>query len=211
MKPFANMLPKKLLDQGTTVEFRKGQYIFFRDGPGDSLMVVLSGTVKIWNPTHDGHEVVLGFMRPPHIMGEISCLDGGPRTANATAMTAVELLVLRVSDVLPVVMSDAQALLALTRATCRKARETSQMVEDARKGFKVRIASGLLRLSELLESPRIDIGASQADLAHYVGVSRSNFNRAISEFERNGILRKDAGSIVIVDRKRLVDETSYDW
>src|SRR5205807_10141421 len=84
---FFGGLPDAALDglirRGHIRKFSKGDAIFRRGDPGDSLMVMVSGRIKIANVNADAKEVVLNFLEPGDINGEIAVLDGNERSANA--------------------------------------------------------------------------------------------------------------------------------
>jgi len=69
--------------------------------PGQSMMAVVAGTVRISLPTLKGREIILADLSTGELFGEIALLDGKSRSANATALTKCELLVLERRDVLP--------------------------------------------------------------------------------------------------------------
>lgn len=71
-----------------------GQPIVLIGDHGTDLFVVRSGTIIVSYPDESGREVSLVEMGPGSFFGEISILDGGPRTANVRAGTASELLTL---------------------------------------------------------------------------------------------------------------------
>ena len=62
-----------------------GRRIFSKGDPGHGLLAVLSGVVKISVVSEDGKELALNLIGAGEIFGEIALLDGGPRTADATA------------------------------------------------------------------------------------------------------------------------------
>src|SRR5205814_5197100 len=66
--------------------FAAGETIFLMGSPGDSMMAVLSGQVRISVPSPEGREIVLAIFQPGEVFGEIALLDGKERTADARAM-----------------------------------------------------------------------------------------------------------------------------
>src|SRR5499433_4145015 len=77
-----------------------GESIFLMGSPGDSMMAVLSGSVRISVPSPDGKEIVLAILQPKEVFGEIALLDGKERTADARAMSACTLAILERREVL---------------------------------------------------------------------------------------------------------------
>jgi CRP-like cAMP-binding protein len=81
--------------------FGTGEPICRLGDRGDSMMAVVVGTVRISLPTTRGKEVILADLRVGELFGEIAVLDGKPRSANVTAHTNCELMVLERRDLLP--------------------------------------------------------------------------------------------------------------
>jgi Cyclic nucleotide-binding domain len=83
-----------LVRRGHVKKYSKGDTIFHRGDAGDSFMVIVSGPIKIANVSADAKEVVLNFLQPGGINGEIAVLDGNARSADAIALEASEVLVI---------------------------------------------------------------------------------------------------------------------
>src|SRR5437868_2285956 len=77
-----------------------GEMVFAIGSPGQEMMAVISGTIRITVPSPDGKELLLAIIKPGEVFGELSVLDGQERSADAAADTAVTLAVLDRRDVL---------------------------------------------------------------------------------------------------------------
>jgi CRP/FNR family transcriptional regulator, cyclic AMP receptor protein len=113
------------LDQAT---FTAGTAIFEAGEPGDTLYVVRAGEVEIFFKNDTGHRIVLETARTGDFFGELSLLDGGPRTASATATQDVEALVLDRDDLDDFLQKRPAAALDLLAATGRRLRETTRLL-----------------------------------------------------------------------------------
>jgi CRP-like cAMP-binding protein len=211
-KTFIGSLPAAAVDTlmaaGHLRRWSKGKPLFERGDAGDSLFVVLSGSLKIANVTADGREVVLNFLGEGDINGEIAALDGGARTATATAMVETEVFQIYRRDLLPILSRHPDALLEIVVLLCEKLRATSEIVEDNLRDMRGRFAAGLLRLSRQLgrrtaRGIEIDLGASQRDLGNYLGLSRENTSRQVSALAGEGVLVMEGGVLVIFDEAVL--------
>ena len=176
--------------------------IFAKGSPGQSMMAVLRGTVKISSLSPDGKEIVFNIVNPGEIFGEIAMLDGEERTAIATAMEDCELLVLNRRDFMPMLEKHADICLILLKILCKRLRQTSEQVEDVL--FRVlesRIAKALVHLVHRTgrKDPPIDLHMTQRDLAHIVGGSRESVNKHLQCLHRAGVIDLAKGSIVIRD------------
>src|SRR5437868_11633314 len=66
---------------------KRGTTIVSKGDPGNSLIAVISGTVKISVSSPDGRSAIFNLIGPGEIFGEIAVLDGQARTADAIANT----------------------------------------------------------------------------------------------------------------------------
>lgn len=189
--------------------YAKGTTLFERGDAGDSLMLIVSGSVKISNVTADAREVVLNFLGNGDILGEIAVLDGGPRAATATTLEETSVLRLYRRDLLPVLRANPDALLEIVAVLCQKLRSTSEIVEDALRNMSGRFAAGLLRLARqhgrrTARGIEIDLAVGQRDLGNYLGLSRENTSRQINGLALTGVLKSTNGVLFIVDESALM-------
>src|ERR1700682_1409594 len=77
------------------VSFRDGDTVFLENERGDALYLIDSGKVRIWVRDADKNEVTLSELEPGNFFGEMSVLDGGKRSANATPVIDTSLHCLR--------------------------------------------------------------------------------------------------------------------
>ncbi len=66
--------------------FRRGQILFTAGDPANTLVVVISGRVKVVVRSADGAELTLTIIGPGGVFGELSVVDGGPRSADAETL-----------------------------------------------------------------------------------------------------------------------------
>src|SRR6195256_4349484 len=85
--------------------FKRGATILSKGDPGNSLVVVASGTVKISVSSADGRSAILNLIGPGEITGEVAVLDGQARTADAIANTNCEIFSIDRREFLPFVRS----------------------------------------------------------------------------------------------------------
>lgn len=167
-------------------KFRRGQVVFATGDPSDTLIVVISGCVKVVVRSADGGELTLTIIQPGGVLGELSVADGGPRSADAETLEESQLLLVpreTIRDICARVPAAAQALNDSIVATLRRLTEAvSDLVflDLPRRVAKV-----------LLGQPRGDDGVirlrmSQEQLARQAGGSRQSVNAALRSFERRG-------------------------
>ena len=69
--------------------FASGETLFRMGDPGEAMMAVVSGSIKVSVSSLDGKEIILAILHPNDIIGEIAILDGRERTADAVALTEI--------------------------------------------------------------------------------------------------------------------------
>jgi CRP/FNR family transcriptional regulator, cyclic AMP receptor protein len=209
---FLGGLPEPLLDQlaqrAHITSYPKGETIYRRGDGGDTMMVILSGRVKITNVTAEAKEVILNFLGPGDVNGEIAVLDGRERTAGAVALEDTQALVIYRRDLLPALMADPQSMLEVINILCEKIRSTSLIVEDNSLQMQGRTASGLLRLAnqhgkKTARGVMIDLKLSQRDLGNYVGLSRENVSRQLKDLREAGLVIIDDQALIVPDLDAL--------
>src|SRR5436305_4800585 len=128
---------------------KRGATIFSKGDPGNSLIAVISGTVKISISSPDGRTAILNLIGPGEIFGEVAVLDGQARTADATANTNCEIFVIDRREFLPFVRSQPALAMKFIELLCTRLRWTSDQVEEViLQELPGRLASALMRLTE---------------------------------------------------------------
>jgi CRP/FNR family transcriptional regulator, cyclic AMP receptor protein len=198
-----------LISYARIERYSAGREIFAKGSPGQSLMAVLSGSVKISSLSMGGKEVVFAIYNAGEIFGDMSVLDGGERSADATAMTDCELLVLSRRDILPVLENRADLCMILLKILCHRLRQTSEQVEDVIfRHLEARVAKALLQLVERvglrgLHSPSVELHVSQREIGNMAGGSRESVNKILQSWHRQGLIDLSKGSIMIRDVKAI--------
>jgi CRP-like cAMP-binding protein len=166
--------------------FRRGQIVFATGDPGDTLVVVISGRVKVVVRSADGGELTLTIIGPGSVLGELSVADGGPRSADAEALEECQLLLIpreTIRDICGRVPTAAQALTASIAATLRRLTEAASDLVFL--DLPRRVAKVLLSHSAGNDGV-IRVKLRQEELAHQVGGTRQSVNAALRGFERRG-------------------------
>ncbi|MDF1584952.1 Crp/Fnr family transcriptional regulator [Marinimicrococcus flavescens] len=200
---------ERLAAYAATVQVAAGQVIFQKGDSGDSIAVVVSGRVKISALSPDGREAVFTFIEPGRCFGEVALLDGKARSADATAVEASELFILKRADLLGFLERHPEIALRIIGVLCARLRRSTEMVEDAvLRNMAPRIARALLRLAgdygvSCADGVRIDFKLSQRELGSYVGLARENINRQLGLWRQEGLVSLVQGRIVLHDMERL--------
>jgi CRP/FNR family transcriptional regulator, cyclic AMP receptor protein len=182
---------------------RRGQVLFTAGDPSDTLILVISGRVKVVVRSADGAELTLTIIQPGGIFGEISIADGGPRSADAEALEDCRLLLVPIGLIaelcsrVPAVTEAVMCSLAETLRRLTEAASDLVFLDLPRRVAKV-----------LLSQPRGDDGVielrmSQEELAHQVGGSRQSVNAALRGFERRGWIEAHDRTVTLREAEAL--------
>ena len=211
---FLGRLPDVVLDalicKGQVRSFAKRAFVYRRGDPGDSLVVLIKGRIKLTNINVGGKEVVLHHVGVGDIFGEIAALDGKERGADAVALEDSETFVVCTRDLLPTLIMHPHAMLEVMQALCEKLRAGAAIIEDSSLEMRGRTAKGLLRLARehgrtSADGTSLQMTISQEELGKYLGISRPNVNRQLGQLKLANIIEISGTEISIIDEKGLVD------
>jgi CRP/FNR family cyclic AMP-dependent transcriptional regulator len=194
----------RLSAYATTRTVPRGDTIFAKGDPGNSLYAVCAGTVKISVPSADGKDAVFNLVGEGEIFGEIALLDGQPRTADATALTDCELMVIERRDFLDLVRNQPEIALKLMEVLCARLRHTSEQVEDVLfLDLPGRLAKILLQLTAKAELPVRRVTMTQREIGQMIGMSRESTNKQLRDWEDRRWVRLERGGIVVLEPDAL--------
>lgn len=183
--------------------------VFHEGDPGGSMLMILSGQIKISTIAAGGKEVALAFLGPGDVIGEITLLDGGPRTATAAAMEPTRTLELTRSAFLAALEKSPATALKVIEILCKRLRATSEMVEDATLLTAApRLARTLMRLARTngvkdADGVKIDLSLSQSTLGAHAGLLRESVNRQLRVWEADEVLKRRDNRIIILRENTL--------
>ena len=127
------------------VQFDPDQMIFSRGDPGREIYLVLDGRIRLSILSSDGRELSFAHAGAGSIFGEIATLDGGERTAGATAISRVTAMALPQRAMVELIENNPKVAVAAIHFLCTRLRETDQRLEAiALHRIEVRLARLLL-------------------------------------------------------------------
>jgi CRP/FNR family cyclic AMP-dependent transcriptional regulator len=188
--------------------YGKGQYLWYQGDPGTVLLIICSGLVKVMLASGHGDEMVLAMLGEHEAMGELSVLDGLPRSASIVAVQPTTVLLLDRSSMLEILGRRPEVLAEVLRALGRLVRRTTEQTGDlVFLDLGGRLAKLLLRLGGRPPSDGgpvvLDSGLSQSELAAMIGATRPAVNRALQTFVSRGLITIDGPVIALRDLPEL--------
>jgi CRP/FNR family cyclic AMP-dependent transcriptional regulator len=194
--------------------YRAGQAIFARGDLGRDVYLVLGGRVRLSVLSGEGRELTFSHAAPGDVFGEIAALDGGVRTAEATAVTATRAMTLSHTALRRLLETSPAFANAAIGFLCSRIRETDLQLEAvALHRIEVRLARFLLGLLKQKEGAKsgvrqvVDIGMSQGELALLLGASRPKVNAALTLLEDIAAIRRQDAVVDcdVVELRRIAE------
>jgi len=197
-----------LLDRMRSISYDARDALFDQGEPSDTLVLITDGRVRLSQTLDNGEEFTFGITTPGTLLGLAALVTGQPRILSATAIEPVTAALMTQTDFL-------HCLTALPRFHWNVTRLLAMLsVESIERSGPMALDSATVRLGTTLKSlarpddgdpgRRLAVaGLSQGELARMIGVSRSWIAIALAQFERDGLIARQRGRIVIVSLPRL--------
>jgi CRP-like cAMP-binding protein len=189
--------------------FARGQALFHEGGVSDRVIVLTQGRVKVSTISDGGRETLLAFRGQGDLLGELSAIDGLPRSATVEAIEPVEAIVVPASEFRSFVAGNPDIAILLLQTLSRRIRDADRKrVEFGVHDTVGRVASRLVELAGLYGEPTdegvvIEMPLSHEELAGWIGSSREAATKAIKSLRLAGWIRTDRRRVTVLDLESL--------
>ncbi len=191
--------------------YQKDDYLFWEGEPADWLVFVAEGQVKMIKHSESGRETILATFGPGQIVGEVGVLVGEVYPATAQALEPSSTLNLRRDDYVDLVQRYPDLAWALIQELGRRLQGAHETIRSlAVEKVDRRVARVILRMAntagERLDdgTVRISVPLSRQDIADMAGTVIETAIRALSKFQKQGLIETRDGHIVLLEAHRLV-------
>jgi CRP/FNR family transcriptional regulator, cyclic AMP receptor protein len=194
---------------GRVRRYPVGSALFHERDPGDAVLVLQSGRVKLTCATDAGRDALLGIREPGDLIGEMSAIDGVPRLATAIALEPVEVLILSSQAFVAYLDRTPSVALVLVRLLSRRLRDAArERIEFGALDTVGRVCSRLVELADRFGAAGengvgIDVSITQEDLAGWTGASREAVIRALRTLRELGWIATRRRGITLVEVEML--------
>jgi CRP/FNR family transcriptional regulator, cyclic AMP receptor protein len=206
-------VPLQLFEHAPKLVVAAGDTLFYAGDEGDGCYQVVEGLLKASVTDPDGGERILRILGPGAVVGELSMIDGAPRSASVTALSDSQLrFVSRVAFEAfgrerPELYRDLTAILA------DRLRHTNDcLAATSFLSMKGRLARAILSLAEAfgdeIDERRVLIRqkVSHTEFAGMANVARENVSRVVHEWTSRALISRSGGYYCIEDRNALERE-----
>lgn len=179
----------------------RGQVLFLAGERSDALYIVVAGRLRVVVTSQHGDELVLSLVGAGESVGDLSVLDGAPRSADVDAAEAAELVVVPADQLRAALLDRPEVLLQLTQQLAADVRRLTETAAD------LVFLDVRRRLAKLLvvqvAGDESASAVNQSGLGARLGVTRQSVNRAMGELARRGWIALDGSRVRLLDRDAL--------
>lgn len=198
---------RKLLAIARRRTFRRGEVVFHRDDPADSLHLIARGRFAVRVMTPLGDQVTIAIRGPGESFGEMALIDGGARSATIEALQAGETFSVYQTE-FERLRRDHPSVTEIVIAFL--ANEVRMLDERLLEALYVPVERRVLRrVHELarLYGPGPDgtaeIPLIQEEIAELAGTSRATVNAVLRDAQENGLVRLTRAHIHVLEPDSL--------
>jgi CRP/FNR family transcriptional regulator, cyclic AMP receptor protein len=190
--------------------FARNTAIYLPRDMAESVLVVASGRIRLFSVTPDGKEVLLAFVEPGELFGELALIGSEIREEFAQAATQSTVIAIPKDAMETVLLRNARLSMSVTRYVGLRRRSLERRLKNLMFRSNRERLLGLLReLLEqygrpIVEGILIDIRLSHQDLASLIGITRESVTLTLGELQNERIILLGRQRIVVLDRHRLI-------
>lgn len=183
--------------------FQTGTILFQEKDYGNTFYVVLTGTIKLFTKSNSGEEKILSLVNAGESFGELSLLDGRPRSASAQTLETTTVLELSSQTFMGLLQAHFDITRGILSELCRRLRQTNEHVNDLTfLDGRTRVLKNLITLANQNgkrdgQIITVHMALNFDELAQMAGVTKIVLTDVIREFESRGVLQFGHGEYKI--------------
>jgi len=202
-------LAEGLIAQASTVELAPDHTLFRTGDPCDGCYHVIDGLMKVAVELPSRRERILAILGAGGFIGELSLIDGAPRSATVTAIKRAKLYFISRAAFETFAATHPEIYRHIADLLARRLRDNSATLAMSSLSIKARAARALLSLAAAFGK---DVGAgrilirqkvSQGDLAAMAGIARENLSRILQDWTETKMISRLAGYYCLERRDEL--------
>jgi CRP/FNR family cyclic AMP-dependent transcriptional regulator len=200
-----------LFGQARVVQLAANQMLFLAGDPGDGCYRVDEGLLKVSVVSSSGGERILAILGPGTLVGELSIIDGAPRSASVSALRDSKLVFVSRATFAAFAKANPEIYRHITTLLARRLRDIDEaLAATSFLSLKGRVARALINLAEAFGK---DVGqgrilirqkVTQSDLAAMAGIARENVSRILQDWMRRSLVSRLAGYYCL-ENKAAID------
>lgn len=190
--------------RGVVRSYPKKAVVINEGDIGESLFVLLKGSVRVFSGNDDGREITYGRIQSGDYFGEMS-LDGGPRSASVITLEPCTCAVLSGTEVRAHLASEPEFAVNLLIRVIGRARAATEI---ARSMALLDVYGRLIAMLEAHDGMATHDTAAgvmlesvtHQDIASRIGASREMVSRLLKDLERGGYIEMATKRITLIKK-----------
>ena len=197
-----------------TRTFKRGSVVYSPSQPGESVLILASGRIKLYDITPDGRETILTFIEEGELFGELALLDEQPRREFAEAVESAQVLLVPREAIVKLMANRPDIALSVTKLIgLRRLRIESRLRNLLFLTSRARVLHILVELAAAhgdRSGNRVELRVplSHQDVASLIGVTRETATLTLGQLQAEKIVEVSRRRIVISDLARLQAEAN---
>jgi len=205
---------RRLEGRARARSFPRRSVVYFPGEPGESLLLLTRGRVKIMALTPDGREMILAFIEPGELFGELAVLDAAPRNEHAEAVEDSYVLSVPREELVWLMGQRPDIALSITKLIGLRLRRVENRLKNILfRSIRERCLSMLLELLGAYgrvsgKRWEIDLRLSHQEFANLVGATRETITLTLGQLQKDGLIVINRRRITVLDRQRIEVEAN---
>jgi CRP/FNR family cyclic AMP-dependent transcriptional regulator len=206
-------LLRELFASARSVRLNADQMLFLAGDPGDGCYLIEQGLLKVTIVSPTGGERILAILGPGAVVGELSMIDGAPRSSSVAAVRESDLRFISRGDFQTFAERHPEVSKHIMAMLAKRLRDTNMVIAAASfLSLKGRVARALINLADAFGQ---DVGQgrilirqkmSQNDLAAMAGIARENVSRILNDWKRLKLISRISAYYCLEQRAALERE-----
>ena len=190
------------------LRFAPGEFLCHAGAPLEQLHIIVEGRCKVVPLSEDGKTVVLSYLEPIDLNGDIELYNNAPSMHSVCALTPVAAIAIARSVLFFVMMENNAFLQMICRSFAGKLYRSSQEHSSTMLySIRSRVARCLVDGTTSQSSPELRI--KMDELAQYLGITSRHLRRVLSDLEERGIIKRSYGTITVENLPALNKIAAY--
>ncbi len=200
-----NELKNFLDDNGTVMNYKKGETIYEEGQHSNNVFLIRKGVVKCYKFDEKGKELTTSLYKEDDLFGYTSFTQNLPYQETANVLNDTELIAIAKSQLTDILVNNHKLTLDLIQLLTEDISGIKdQLLQMAYSSVNKKTATTILKFAEKLNrKPEDPIKISRNDLASVAGIATETLIRTMSEFKKQGIIEIEGRNIKIMDLKKL--------
>lgn len=171
---------------------KANEVLFDQGDESDGLYVVVTGIIRIYLTAEDSREATINLLEDGEVIGEMSLLDGLPRSAGAAALTETKLIFIPREPFMDLLDNSTRLGRQIILMLCERLRAANAQVDQAIfHDLRHRLIVLLRQLAVLhgrvdRDVSVVELDLTQGSLAQMLGASREAVNKQLRALQKEG-------------------------